>query len=100
MLTGTSPYTGALVYNGAPIQIPTLDKFSQNNALYFGSEKAEEIFKTFQLALRKKLIPNPLLEKLASIHKGQVFVEISGKDCDLSLKSMAELFRQFALLQR
>ena len=66
----------------------------------FFSGKIEEIVKSFQMALQKNVFPNPFLEKLISIHCGEVFVEISKEDCDFSLKSMAELFWQFALLQR
>ena len=66
----------------------------------FCSGHIEEILKSFQMSLQKNVFPNPFPEKLISVHCGEVFVEISKEDCDFSLKSMAEVFRQFALLQR
>jgi len=60
----------------------------------------EGIFESFKMALQKNVFPNPFLEKLVYIHNGGVFVEISKEDYDYSLKSMAELFRQFAFMQR
>ncbi len=71
-------------------------KLTQN----LSSEKIEEIIKTFQLALQKHSLPNPLLTKLSLVHNGEIIVDISRKDWELSLKSMAELFQQFALLQK
>ncbi len=64
------------------------------------SENFEEIVKSFQFALQKHALPNPLFTKLALVHNGEIFVEISRKDCELSMRSMAELFHQFALLQK
>ncbi len=60
----------------------------------------EDIFESFKMALQKNVFPNPFLEKLVHIHNGGVFMELSKEDCDFSLKSMAEFFRQFAFMQR